>query len=284
MTLALSKQFTFTSGTTILSAQVNSDFDDLYNALSGLESLTSSLTNLRVDTVLRSAGTIQSADGTVAAPGLTFTNGLTDGMYRIGTNNYGFATNGVRRLDISTTGITSTLPIAMGTSKITGLGDGSSAQDAVAFNQLKSSNIAGTTTNDNAPAGYIGEYVESVVGSANVGTTLQFYDITSIELTAGDWDVTGQATFFRNGCTWVNVSLGISVVSGNSGSGLVSGSNFTETTTTATSTVYSAQSLTVPAVRIKGTGTNTVYLKGYSEYTSSPVPTRVARLSARRVR
>jgi len=142
---------------------------------------------------------------------------------------------------------------------------------------------AGTTTNDAAAAGVIGEYVETIVGTANVGTTAQYSDLTSILLTAGDWDVTGVCMFFRNTASWVETSIGISTTSGNSGTGLVSGSNFIGTATTSTSTVYTTQTLVIPAFRMSLSGTTTVYLKGYADYTVGN-PSRVARLSARRVR
>lgn len=49
----------------------------------------------------------------------------------------------------------------------------------------------GTTTNDNAASGEVGEYVESVVlqASAVSLTTGVQTNVTSIPLTAGDWDV-----------------------------------------------------------------------------------------------
>jgi len=142
---------------------------------------------------------------------------------------------------------------------------------------------AGTTTSDSAAVGIIGEYVESVVGSANVGTNQQYSDFTSISLTAGDWDVTGVAHLSRGGANWLDVSVGISVTSGNSGTGLVNGSNFVETATLAQSAVYTIQTLVIPAYRISISSTTTVYLKGYLDYISA-TPTRMARLSARRVR
>jgi hypothetical protein len=46
----------------------------------------------------------------------------------------------------------------------------------------------GTTTNDNASAGQVGQYIESTVGPYTVTTTVS--NPTSISLTAGDWDVT----------------------------------------------------------------------------------------------
>lgn len=49
MSLNLSKSYTFAAGTAASSSQVNSDFDTLYNAFSGLEAGTSSMTKLPLD-------------------------------------------------------------------------------------------------------------------------------------------------------------------------------------------------------------------------------------------
>lgn len=52
--------------------------------------------------------------------------------------------------------------------------------------------IPGTTTNDNAAAGCVGEYISSNIVSGagpNAVVSTNVYDITTISLTAGDWDV-----------------------------------------------------------------------------------------------
>jgi len=55
------------------------------------------------------------------------------------------------------------------------------------------SGVIGTTTNDNAAAGSVGEYVSSI-GSIAVNLTSNVAaNATSISLTAGDWDVYGAA-------------------------------------------------------------------------------------------
>jgi hypothetical protein len=61
-----------------------------------------------------------------------------------------------------------------------------------------SGNVVGTTTNNNAPAGDVGEYISStvLVGGAIALTSLFPADITAISLTAGDWDV--RANFATN--------------------------------------------------------------------------------------
>lgn len=54
-------------------------------------------------------------------------------------------------------------------------------------------NIVGTTTNDDAAAGSVGEFMSSVIafGSAVALTNNVARNVTSIALTAGDWDVWG---------------------------------------------------------------------------------------------
>lgn len=63
----------------------------------------------------------------------------------------------------------------------------------------------GTTTNDNAAAGNIGEYVSSVIA---VGTPVSLVtatpkNITSIALTPGDWQVWGYIGFTGNAATTI---------------------------------------------------------------------------------
>jgi hypothetical protein len=53
--------------------------------------------------------------------------------------------------------------------------------------------VFGTTTNNNAASGEIGQYIESevLIASKVMLTTATAADVTSISLTAGDWDVDG---------------------------------------------------------------------------------------------
>lgn len=63
--------------------------------------------------------------------------------------------------------------------------------------------IEGTSTNDSATAGYVGEVIESSVatGSSISLTTGTVANVTSISLTAGDWDISGQVGFTTAGST-----------------------------------------------------------------------------------
>lgn len=108
---------------------------------------------------------------------------------------------------LPTTGGTMSGAIAMGAHKVTGLANGSASDDAAAFGQLSSllplaggtltgnlafspttKGIVGTTTNDSAAAGNVGEYKSSLASGtfSAPGAT----NVASISLTAGDWDVT----------------------------------------------------------------------------------------------
>lgn len=63
--------------------------------------------------------------------------------------------------------------------------------------------VQGTSTNDNSASGYVGEYVSStiLVGSAVSLSTGVSKDVTSISLTAGDWDVWGLVIYNPAGTT-----------------------------------------------------------------------------------
>lgn len=76
---------------------------------------------------------------------------------------------------------------------------------------LTATNHVGTTTNDSAAAGSIGEYVESeiLVGGSLVSlTTGTPANVTSISLTAGDWDVWGNVGFSLNAATTLTNIIG----------------------------------------------------------------------------
>lgn len=82
---------------------------------------------------------------------------------------------------------------------------------------LSGSELIGTTTNDNATAGNVGQYAQSTVaqGSAVSLTSTVTANVTSISLTAGDWDVWGLAEITGTATT-VNFFSGcLSLVSAN---------------------------------------------------------------------
>jgi hypothetical protein len=144
--------------------------------------------------------------------------------------------------------------------------------------------VKGTQTNDSAATGYVGEYIESKSAAANnFPATGAVGDATSISLTPGDWDVSVlTAAIPGPSTTFTYHNCGTSTTSGNSGTGLNQGENWSGTlanTTTNSSMIGCA----VPSFRVSLSATTTYYLKVQAAYTGSS-PTYGYRISARRVR
>lgn len=163
---------------------------------------------------------------------------------------------------------------AAGTDYVAPSGSGSS------LTGLTSSQIAGTTTNDNAAAGKIGEYVSSLVasGSAVSLTDATAANITSISLTAGDWDVEGNINFIATTATVTSKIGGISSTSATlptDGSEVYSGVQLTVATAT--------DGVALPRKRISIASTTTVYLVGQASFSAGTV-SAFGSITARRVR
>ncbi|WP_459908345.1 hypothetical protein [Caballeronia sp. HLA56] len=60
-----------------------------------------------------------------------------------------------------------------------------------ALTPSRTAGIVGTTTNNNANAGSVGEIIENTATGVAINTTGVSQTLTSVSLTAGDWDVTG---------------------------------------------------------------------------------------------
>lgn len=104
----------------------------------------------------------------------------------------------------------------------------------------------GTGTNNNVDAGYIGEFIESVIGSGApvTFTNSTAVNVTSISLTAGDWDV------------WGNVSL--VTAGGGTGCSAIFGYTTTVSATAPDASLYSAIS-TATSILQAGTGVSVPY-------------------------
>lgn len=114
-------------------------------------------------------------------------------------------------------------------------------------------------------AGYIGEVISSVIasGSAVSLTTVTAANVTSISLTAGDWDVWGNVFINDNATTllvmygWISTTSAtvpdVSLVNGYYG-GLLNFNGFS-----------------VPSIRINVSTTTTVYLGAYANFASGAV-------------
>ena len=150
--------------------------------------------------------------------------------------------------------------------------------------------LAGVATNSNAAAGNTGEIIEATVaiGSAIGLTTGTGANVTSISLTAGDWDVQGTVDFNIAPTTnIVQMRQGVSLVSATlaaqtGGSGL-------DTDPTNNAFFFSFApgavplSYSTPVVRVSLAVTTTVYLVELATFTVSTLAA-FGTLRARRVR
>lgn len=177
--------------------------------------------------------------------------------------------------------------ISMASNKITSLSFGSVSSDAAAFGQITATNLLGTNTNNNAVAGYIGEYARAYASNVANGTINVWSNIVSLALTAGDWDVSGNAYWTANGEGLTNAdqqAIGLSLFSGNTTTDHVLGDNVS---------ILSAPNSTgqggflggcVPVWRVSTASSTTVYLKGLINNSSGTLGVWAGRVSARRAR
>lgn len=142
--------------------------------------------------------------------------------------------------------------------------------------------IAGTSTNDSAAAGSVGEYKESVATSTAAASTTVWKDLASISLTAGDWDVSALASVTPNSGSLANAFIGIGTVTGNDATGVVTGDTRAEISCSFTGASL-WQSASIPPKRVSLAGSATYYLKIYAAF-GGATPNFVGRISARRVR
>jgi len=160
-------------------------------------------------------------------------------------------------------------------------------------------NVIGDTTGTAVPAGYIGEVITSSVTTAtSVGTTGQFFNLTSITLTPGTYLINASAKYNRNSATFssVDLEIGFSATTGNSSTGLVTGVNLIEKvqdvgltftqTPISMPTVYLRYDGTTATMQNGGTLTPTsgvFYLKGYCGVYSAATPQYYCTVTAVRI-
>lgn len=196
----------------------------------GLASLAAQAANTVVGNATGSSAsptaiTVTGCNG--AAQALQWTNGSGFGC------NSAIATSGANSNITSLSGLSTALSVAQGgtgatsaASALTNLGAAPTASPTFtgtvntaaltatgAITPSQTAGIVGTTTSNNANAGAVGEYVSSTlaIGSAVSLTNSTPTNITTISLTAGDWDVWGEVIINPAGSTttsnvqgWVN--------------------------------------------------------------------------------
>jgi hypothetical protein len=144
--------------------------------------------------------------------------------------------------------------------------------------------VGGSITNDNASAGFVGQILTSVVGSGSAVslTTATPANVTSLSLTAGDWDVWGHVCFEPAGTTTISAIIGsVSTTSGTLGTyPQQTGSSYLNGGTPGTS-INPTQD--APHQRISLATTTTVYLVAQATFATSTLSAYGA-ITARRRR
>jgi hypothetical protein len=150
--------------------------------------------------------------------------------------------------------------------------------------------IVGTTTNNSASAGSVGEFVTATVvaGSAVALTTATGANITSISLTAGDWDVSAVADFTPAGTTSVTMlSAGLGTTTATqltqTGGGGVGTDPLVTWTQAAAVPAAGPITLSLPPVRVLLGVTTTIFFVAKANFTVSTLAA-YGTISARRVR
>jgi len=138
------------------------------------------------------------------------------------------------------------------------------------------SSIIGTNTNDNATAGYVGEFVSSVVAKASAVSlsTNTPANVTSISLTAGDWDVEGNVFFNASGGAITAEAVWSSATSASTpDQSLYNGSDLTT----------AATGFSIPKARYSLASTTPVYLSCTTTFAAGTA-TACGGIYARRIR
>lgn len=143
--------------------------------------------------------------------------------------------------------------------------------------------IVGTTTNDNTAAGNVGQYISSSVlaGSAVSLTTATAANVTSISLTAGDWDVRGMVAFIPGAGTTSTIQYAAISTTSATLPTIGAENNFSGLAITFAGSQFSVQN--VGPMRLSLSGTTTVYLIAQANFAVSTM-SAYGFIGARRVR
>lgn len=126
--------------------------------------------------------------------------------------------------------------------------------------------IKGTTLADNAQAGSVGESPTPTNLTGVALTSGLAANVSSISLTAGDWDISGTVTYTPTGATQTSAIVGISTTSATFlGTNTGSFNSATGISTT------QGSSWSTPTYRLNVSTTTSVFLIGYCGYTAGTV-------------
>jgi hypothetical protein len=158
------------------------------------------------------------------------------------------------------------------------------AGTSVVFAQPRGDQLLGTALNDNATAGNVGEFISATLnqGSAIGITSATATTLTSIALTAGDWDLWGQVNYIPAGTTSianVNATVNTSTNTFNFANGFFSSFTFPAFVPGN----FVSHTISVGPIRVSLSGSATYFLIAQASFTVSTC-TAFGNIQARRVR
>lgn len=154
--------------------------------------------------------------------------------------------NAVARFDSTTGKLIQNSPVII--ADTTGAISGTAS---ITFNST--TGVVGTTTNDSAAAGSVGELL-TATGSGVAMTSTVAVNITSLSVTAGDWDIWAWFDFTESAFAYTRCEASVSTTSATTGA--------TPTTIGSSALLASEYKGPVVAQRFSFSGTTTVYLVG----------------------
>ncbi len=138
--------------------------------------------------------------------------------------------------------------------------------------------IQGTTAGGNATTGYVGELISSVIPAASAValTSTVITNVTSISLTAGDWDVYGNVCVLSGALNLYQCLSWISTTSATQ-------PDYSLCSFFSTTISFTTYGVNVPNLRVSISATTTVYISCYPFFTGGTY-TACGGIYARRVR
>ena len=139
--------------------------------------------------------------------------------------------------------------------------------------------IVGTAAADSAGAGFVGQVITSNIPNASaitLTTSATNYNVTSISLTAGDWDVFGNVNIFSTPGL-LTTAIGWTSTTSATTPDQSLRSEFSATP------AFTAIAMPTPLLRVNVASTTTVYLSAQAIFTST-APTVCGTIYARRIR
>ncbi len=305
---APSYTYSLTNGATADASQVMQNYNDILNGVTdGTKDLT--INALTANGAASFKGTVTLGDAT--GDDITVTGSLastipikTTNTYNIGSATLGlggayFGTGSTQTAKIVSTGTLAASRVYTmldaGADANFFLSEGASTANGVKTfaGQLIGK---GTAAADNAATGYIGEQTDNLLSVGNIpGLTGAYGDVATLNLTAGDWEVSGMCILIRNGATFTSTDIRLGIFSSTSQVDSVGGENESQFIAVFPIT-FTRLALVVPPVRVKSNGTDltvvgvttsstqVIRLRLYVDAFTGGPPTVQGRISCRRLR